>query len=584
MHHHRHTIYVLLLCLIAAGYVNPARAASPQPQFFPETGHTLADPMQSYWAANGGLPVFGYPLSEAFRERRVDAPDGFWTQYFERNRLEAHPENKAPYHVLLGRLGVEALEKQGRNWQAFTKAKADAPHFFAPTGHAVAHAPFWSYWSTHGLELDGRAGISAAESLALWGYPVSEPAMETNASGDRVLTQWFERARFEDHGSKGVLLGLLSSELTVGRKAEPPFRRIEGPGTPARTDVGGKILFARAGDTWVYRPRTGELRKLLDRAAEARWSSDGRSVAFVRADGLYVAGADGANIRLIYAGGDVHAPVWSPDGAKLAFLRGVLHYETDRAVDERVVWSVELQSRVAHKLAAGFDPAWSPDSSSIAYVTVVRGAGLIESGAGNYNPGRNELHVVSWRGQADRAIVREVPANTPTIDNLKRSELGHALQTPFWDPAGKAIYVFAALVGVPDATLYGLEQADADKGGSTFLRQFDNISNVVPSPERRAFLVGLAGLGGGPWFEARAVTGDDAAWTWANTQQDPFEKEFFGGAVWAPDSRAVAHVICEPAYSETSIGDFCSLAIRTPRGSSVIVRSIEGGLDWGRDE
>jgi hypothetical protein len=27
------------------------------------------------------------------------------------------------------------------------------------------------------------------------------------------MTQWFERARFEDHGPQGVLLGLLANDL-----------------------------------------------------------------------------------------------------------------------------------------------------------------------------------------------------------------------------------------------------------------------------------------------------------------------------------------------------------------------------------
>jgi hypothetical protein len=31
--------------------------------------------------------------------------------------------------------------------------------------------------------------------------------------GTVVVVQWFERARFEDHGANGVLLGLLSSDL-----------------------------------------------------------------------------------------------------------------------------------------------------------------------------------------------------------------------------------------------------------------------------------------------------------------------------------------------------------------------------------
>lgn len=59
--------------------------------------------------------------------------------------------------------------------------------------------------------------IAQAESLALFGFPISEPMMETNAEGDTVLTQWFERARFEFHPNNPpqyqVLLGLLGKEL-----------------------------------------------------------------------------------------------------------------------------------------------------------------------------------------------------------------------------------------------------------------------------------------------------------------------------------------------------------------------------------
>ncbi|HZG65490.1 MAG TPA: hypothetical protein VEZ12_02030, partial [Herpetosiphonaceae bacterium] len=82
-------------------------------------------------------------------------------------------------------------------------------------GHAIA-PQFWGYYRSHGLEFGDR-GMSMRESLALFGYPVSEAQMETNADGHRVLTQWFERARFEYHPSNPatsrVLLGRLGAEL-----------------------------------------------------------------------------------------------------------------------------------------------------------------------------------------------------------------------------------------------------------------------------------------------------------------------------------------------------------------------------------
>lgn len=192
----------------------PATGVEGSPVLFPETGYSLEGDFLSYWRAQGGLPVFGYPIDSA---REVD---GRVVQWLERSRFELHAQNAAPYTVQLGRLGVEALERQGRNWTSFDKADASAPHYFSQTGHAIAHPAFWRYWSGHGLEFDGKRGSSTAESLALFGYPISEPAMERGADGSMVLTQWFERARFEYHPANPVasqvLLGRIGAEV-LGR-------------------------------------------------------------------------------------------------------------------------------------------------------------------------------------------------------------------------------------------------------------------------------------------------------------------------------------------------------------------------------
>jgi len=75
--------------------------------YFPETKHTVSGIILTYWQKYGGLSQFGYPLSEPFNE--VSATDGktYQVQYFERNRFEVHPENKDPYAVELGLLGVQ---------------------------------------------------------------------------------------------------------------------------------------------------------------------------------------------------------------------------------------------------------------------------------------------------------------------------------------------------------------------------------------------------------------------------------------------------------------------------------------------
>jgi hypothetical protein len=218
----RYSLALLLLLTLLP--IAPTLAA---PRCFPEAAPAIDECIDgrigAFWAEHGGLPVFGYPisgqLSQQIEGRAVDV------QLFERNRLELHPANAPPYDVLLGRLGAEVLERQGRDWRTFPEADPSAPHYFAATGHAIA-PQFWPFWSRHGLEFDGQPGTSAAESLALFGLPLSEAAPEISTTdGKSYLTQWFERARFEFHPENAppydVLLGLLSRELTSPGQVSP---------------------------------------------------------------------------------------------------------------------------------------------------------------------------------------------------------------------------------------------------------------------------------------------------------------------------------------------------------------------------
>lgn len=184
---------------------SPAQSVS-----FPETGYSLSGLLLSFWTGNGGLPIFGYPIDS---ERQQN---GQVFQWLERNRLEKHPENQAPYNVLLGLLGTEALSRQGVDWHSLPTVSSapEGCRYFPETQHSLC-GDFLAYWQSHGLQIGD--GHNFAASLALFGYPVSEPKLETNSSGDTVLTQWFERARFEFHPDNPepyrVELGRLGAEL-----------------------------------------------------------------------------------------------------------------------------------------------------------------------------------------------------------------------------------------------------------------------------------------------------------------------------------------------------------------------------------
>lgn len=202
----------------------PRQAADPllaNRSYYPESQHSLGGLFEQYWQKNGGLAVFGYPQSEEFSQVNVDTGKTYTVQLLERQRYEHHPELAGtPYEVSLGRLGAERLATLNRNWQNEGDTSAGAEQLpgqcqhFATTDRKVCGA-FLNYWQSHGLDL-GDAGISYAESLALFGLPLTAPHLETNPDGDQVLTQWFERARFEWHPNNPaefkVQLGRLAAE------------------------------------------------------------------------------------------------------------------------------------------------------------------------------------------------------------------------------------------------------------------------------------------------------------------------------------------------------------------------------------
>ena len=190
--------------------------SGPGLRYFPETGHSLRGAFLSYWEAQGGLPIFGFPTSEELSEAGGDG-QAYTVQYFERHRFEFHPENAPPYNVQLARIGDDVLRAGSRDWFAFPKTGPKSGClYFEATAQSLCE-PLLSYWRSNGLEFDGRGGKSYAESLALFGQPLSPPQVEEVAPGVFVTVQWFERARFEDHGAGRVLLGLLGNELTQRR-------------------------------------------------------------------------------------------------------------------------------------------------------------------------------------------------------------------------------------------------------------------------------------------------------------------------------------------------------------------------------
>jgi hypothetical protein len=158
---------------------------------FPETGKAVRGPFLAYWQANGGLAINGLPISGEMTQVLEDGKP-YRVQYFERARLEWHPEIADPqYRVLLGQFG--------RRLRPADPAVAPlvGQRFFGETGHNLG-GDFRAYWEAHG-------------GLTQFGFPISEEFEERLDDGNVYRVQYFERARFEWHPENApahqVLLG-----------------------------------------------------------------------------------------------------------------------------------------------------------------------------------------------------------------------------------------------------------------------------------------------------------------------------------------------------------------------------------------
>ncbi len=182
-----------------------------------------------------------------------------------------------------------------------------------------------------------------------------------------------------------------------------PQMRVDLTGA-VRPDVPGTIAFVRDGNIYTYHPRTGAIRLLIPNGREVEFSRDGTQLAFVRDDGVYVAAADGSNMRRVVAQTAVSALHWTDDGTKLLWERP-LDLDPERWWAGNEIWTLLLADGTATKIAVGFDAAWAPDGVRVAYTTPLPDQYIW----------RNELHVVTWRGANDWAVVTRLPANTPPI-------------------------------------------------------------------------------------------------------------------------------------------------------------------------
>jgi len=165
----------LALLALLAGCAGPA---TPPPQnysgsrTFPATGFTVENEFLHFFEKYGGEESLGPPIS-------AEMEDGGWrVQYFEKGRLEYHPENAPEYRVTVGWLG-DLLNRRRPPVppSAIPAATETGRRYFPDTGHTLS-GDFLTWFDEHG-------------GTVRFGRPISQPFLLEGR-----LAQDFQSARF----------------------------------------------------------------------------------------------------------------------------------------------------------------------------------------------------------------------------------------------------------------------------------------------------------------------------------------------------------------------------------------------------
>jgi len=258
-----------------------------------------------------------------------------------------------------------------------------------------------------------------------------------------------------------------------------------GAGIPeanAQASIGGRILFARAGE--IYVSEDGSTSAVTQGGrywGQPDWAPDGSHVALVgwgpNSTDIFVLTADRAELNQITRGQSARVqanewmfyPRWSPDGQSIAYL-------SDRTSQYTMLWLMRTDggnqrqlTRPRGSLDAYDSFVWSPDGNQIA--------------ATGFSGTQSQIYVIN--------VAR--PDNPRTLT----SEAGSAYD-PSWSPDGRFI-AYAAKEG----SRYSIKVIDSEGNDpATVLLQTDMARSPRWSPSGSA----IAYLArGGPSFELFTV-------------------------------------------------------------------------------
>ena len=326
---------------------------------------------------------------------------------------------------------------------------------------------------------------------------------------------------------------------SLGAQAKRPltfedFAAVKAVADPQLSPDGARLLYAlrttdvegnrRRTTTYVLPVAGGVARAFPDDttgATEARWSPDGRRVAYVAGGQLWVADANGANRRKLTAlAGGASGPVWAPGGDRLAFVSAVHPECRDDACNAAKAKAREeskVKAHVADNLLYRHWNAWDAGTRSHLFVVPVAGGEPVDlvpgatydvppgpfggSEAYAWSPdGRELAYSAKDQGRADAwttdVNLYVVPAGGGESVVLTEANAG-ADQNPVYSPDGRSIAYASQARGGFESDRWRLMLYDRRARTSReLLPRWDrNAESYQFTPDSRALLVGTGDRG-----------------------------------------------------------------------------------------
>lgn len=328
---------------------------------------------------------------------------------------------------------------------------------------------------------------------------------------------------------KNCGIGLLSAVVFMLIGTISPVGATTYPGE------NGTIATAKTNASRIFAvdPKSGEAQRLTGAGSQQPvWSPDGSRLAYVRGGYVFVATSRGKDIYHIdhKKGMSDGNPVWSADGSKLAFVR------TDIASRRSAVYTVQTGNSVATSVSGWSNskgyraPSWSPNGTQIVY---------------------EEYDAVSAR-LLIKSVTTGIAHELTSLSDVTESS------NATWSPNGKKILFRDSTNELYTIWPDGTHRAVISDGDSY---------NGVWSPDgtRLAFIED-------PGDETVSVTDPDGSVRWVAIEKGAYDQ--LGVVVWSPDGTKLGMTMEKAGKYDLFVFDIAS------GEQSLLVKDVQGMPSW----